>query len=218
MNYDTLHQNFILLAPATLNQYLADGAFWQTFTDCLSPLVSPIKGVPHVKAAQYDGHKAVKLGRLSWRVDVLQKLTDNYRQSSHPDTFFFEFLSAYFPNLSACVKQNETPKLTLALEQPYNQSYSSLLLSLRQDYFDDLGAAFVFGYREPAVAAYRRDFAPAQTAAVCLSCRFVVPWRMDGQHPRPERAYGGRMGRWEMAYCGSIRGLGGILTFRQPAP
>ena len=143
MNYDTLHQNFILLAPATLNQYLADGTFWQTFTDCLSPLVSHIKGVPHVKAAQYDGHKAVKLGRLSWRADVLQKLTDNYRQSSHPDTFFFEFLSAYFPNLSACVKQNETPKLTLALEQPYNQPYSSLLLSLRQDYFDDLGAAFV---------------------------------------------------------------------------
>ena len=99
MNYDTLHQNFILLAPVTLNQYLADGAFWQTFTDCLSPLVSPIKGVPHAKAAQYDGRKAVKLGRLSWRADVLQKLTDNYRQSSH--------------------------------------------LSLRQDYFDDLGAAFV---------------------------------------------------------------------------
>ena len=74
---------------------------------------------------------------------MLQKLTDNYRQSGHPDTFFFEFLSAYFPNLSACVKQNETPKLTLAFEQPYNQSYSSLLLSLRQDYFDDLGAAFV---------------------------------------------------------------------------
>ena len=143
MNYDTLHQNFILLAPVTLNQYLADGTFWQTFTDCLTPLVSPIKGMPHVKAAQYDGRKAVKLGRLSWRADVLQKLTDNYRQSSHPDTFFFEFLSAYFPNLSSCVKQNETPKLTLALEQPYNQSYSSLLLSLRQDYFDDLGAAFV---------------------------------------------------------------------------
>ena len=143
MNYDTLHQNFILLAPVTLNQYLADGAFWHTFTTDLTPLVSPIKGVPHVKAAQYDGRKAVKLGRLSWRVDVLQKLTDNYRQSSHPDTFFFEFLSAYFPNLSACVKQNETPKLTLALEQPYNRPYSSLLLSLRQDYFDDLGAAFV---------------------------------------------------------------------------
>ena len=139
MNYDTLHQNFILLAPVTLNQYLADGAFWQTFTADLTPLVSHIKGVPHVKAAQYDGHKAVKLGRLSWRVDMLQKLTDNY----HPDTFFFEFLSAYFPNLSACVKQNETPKLTLALEQPYNRPYSSLLLSLRQDYFDDLGAAFV---------------------------------------------------------------------------
>ncbi len=55
MNYDTLHQNFILLVPVTLNQYLADGAFWQTFTADLAPLVSPIKGVPHVKAAQYDG-------------------------------------------------------------------------------------------------------------------------------------------------------------------
>lgn len=143
MNYHTQHQNFVLFSPITLNQYLADSKFWQAFVACLTPFVAPVKGVPRITALQYYQQKKVKLGRLTWQADVLQKLADNYQQCDHPDAFYFGYLSAFFPNLTSCVKQNITPKLTLTLRQPYQKPYSGLLISLRDDYFDELGSDFV---------------------------------------------------------------------------
>ena len=143
MNFANLHQNFILLSPLTLNQHLDNHGFWPAFIAEATPFALSIKGTPRINAGQFDGGKAIKHGRLSWRDETLQKLADNYHRSTRPDTFHFDFFSAEFPSPAACAKQNTTPALTLKLTGIYGCSHSGLLLSFRQDYFDELGETVV---------------------------------------------------------------------------
>ena len=107
------------------------------------PLARNIKGTHRINAGQFDGGKAIKHGRLSWRDETLQKLADNYHHSTRPDTFHFDFFSAEFPSPAACAKQNTTPALTLKPTGIYGCSHSGLLLSFRQDHFDELGETAV---------------------------------------------------------------------------
>ena len=143
MNFSNLHQNFILLSPLTLNQHLDNHGFWPSFIAETTHFARNIKGTPRINAGQFDGGKAIKHGRLSWRDETLQKLADNYHRSTRPDTFHFDFFSAEFPSPAACAKQNTTPALTLKLTGIYGFSHSGLLLSFRQDYFDELGETVV---------------------------------------------------------------------------
>ena len=131
MNFANLHQNFILLSPLTLNQHLDSHGFWPAFIAETTPFARSIKGTPRINAGQFDGGKAIKHGRLSWRDETLQKLADNYHRSTRPDTFHFDFFSAEFPSPAACAKQNTTPALTLKLTGIYGFSHSGLLLSFR---------------------------------------------------------------------------------------
>lgn len=109
MNFANLHQNFILLSPLTLNQHLDSHGFWPAFIAEATPFARNIKGTPRINAGQFDGGKAIKHGRLSWRDETLQKLADNYHRSTRPDIFHFDFFSAEFPSPAACAKQNTTP-------------------------------------------------------------------------------------------------------------
>lgn len=143
MNFANLHQNFILLSPLTLNQHLDNHGFWPAFIAETTPFARNIKGTPRINAGQFDGGKAIKHGRLSWRDETLQKLANNYHRSTRPDTFHFDFFSAEFPSPAACAKQNTTPALTLKLTGIYGFSHSGLLLSFRQDHFDGLGETAV---------------------------------------------------------------------------
>ena len=143
MNFANLHQNFILLSPLTLNQHLDNHGFWPAFIAETTPFARNIKGTPRINAGQFDGGKAIKHGRLSWHDETLQKLADNYHRSTRPDTFHFDFFSAEFPSPAACAKQNTTPALTLKLTGIYGCSHSGLLLSFRQDHFDELGETAV---------------------------------------------------------------------------
>ena len=145
MQFTNLHQNFILLTPLGIKQHLENRAFWPAFINEITPFSDKIKGIPRIGANQYDGNGKVKLGRLSWRAEVLQKLADNYYLSAQPETFKFSYLSADFPSPVTCSKQDTTPSLTLML---HGDSYSGLpqsglLLSFRQDYFDELGETVV---------------------------------------------------------------------------
>ena len=145
MKFTNLHQNFILLAPLSIKQHLKNRDFWPAFINEITPFADKIKGIPRIGASQYDGNGKVKLGRLSWRAEVLQKLADNYYLSVQPETFKFSYLSADFPSPVTCSKQDTTPALTLML---HDASYvglpqSGLLLSFRQDYFDELGETVV---------------------------------------------------------------------------
>ena len=145
MKFTNLHQNFILLAPLGIKQHLENRAFWPAFINEITPFADKIKGIPRIGANQYDGNGKVKLGRRSWRAEVLQKLADNYYLNVQPETFKFSYLSADFPSPVTCSKQDTTPALTLML---HDASYgglpqSGLLLSFRQDYFDELGETVV---------------------------------------------------------------------------
>lgn len=145
MKFTNLHQNFILLAPLGIKQHLENRDFWPAFINEITPLADKIKGIPRIGASQYDGNGKVKLGRLSWRAEKLQKLADSYYLSVQPEAFKFSYLSADFPSPVTCSKQDTTPALTLML---HDASYvglpqSGLLLSFRQDYFDELGETVV---------------------------------------------------------------------------
>ena len=145
MKFTNLHQNFILLAPLGIKQHLENRDFWPAFINEINHLADKIKGIPRIGASQYDGNGEVKLGRLSWRAEKLQKLADNYYLSVQPEAFKFSYLSADFPSPVTCSKQDTTPALTLML---HDASYvglpqSGLLLSFRQDYFDELGETIV---------------------------------------------------------------------------
>lgn len=145
MKFTNLHQNFILLAPLGIKQHLENRAFWPAFINEITPFADKIKGIPRIGANQYDGNGKVKLGRLSWRSEVLQKLADNYYLSAQPETFKFSYLSADFPSPVTCSKQDTTPALTLMLHDAtyVGLPQSGLLLSFRQDYFDELGETVV---------------------------------------------------------------------------
>ena len=141
MKFTNLHQNFILLAPLGIKQHLENHAFWPAFINEITPFADKIKGIPRIGASQYDGNEEVKLGRLSWHAEKLQKLADNYYLSNQPEAFEFPYFFANFPSPVTCSKQDTTPALTLML---HDASYgglpqSGLLLSFRQDYFDELG-------------------------------------------------------------------------------
>ena len=140
MKFTNLHQNFILLAPLSIKQHLENRAFWPAFINEINLFSGKIKGIPRIGASQYDGNGEVKLGRLSWRAEKLQKLADNYYLSTRPEAFKFSYLSADFPSPVTCSKQDTTPALTLML---HDASYVGLLLSFRQDYFDELGETVV---------------------------------------------------------------------------
>ena len=145
MKFTNLHQNFILLTPLGIKQHLENRAFWPAFINEITLFSGKIKGIPRIGASQYDGNGKVKLGRLSWRVEVLQKLADNYYLSAQPEAFKFSYLSADFPSPVTCSKQDTTPALTLMLhDATYGDlPQSGLLLSFRQDYFDELGETAV---------------------------------------------------------------------------
>ena len=104
MKFTNLHQNFIFLAPLGIKQHLENRAFWPAFINEITPFADKIKGIPRIGASQYDGNGEVKLGRLSWRVEVLQKLADNYYLSAQPEAFKFSYLSADFPSPVTCSK------------------------------------------------------------------------------------------------------------------
>ena len=89
MKFTNLHQNFILLAPLSIKQHLENCAFWSAFINEITPFADKIKGIPRIGASQYDGNGEVKLGRLSWRAEKLQKLADNYYLSAQPEAFKF---------------------------------------------------------------------------------------------------------------------------------
>ncbi|MBH5329523.1 hypothetical protein H9Q10_07570 [Eikenella sp. S3360] len=143
MKFTNLHQNFILLSTHTLKQHLENRAFWPAFIAELTPFASKIKGTPRITASQFDNGKELKLGRLSWSEESLQKLADNCYRSPNPDTFYFSFLQAFFPSPVSCTKQNTTPGLSLIWQHSYGSPHSGLLLSFRQDYFDAVGTAAV---------------------------------------------------------------------------
>jgi len=145
MKFTNLHQNFILLAPLSIKQHLENRDFWPAFINEISPLARKIKGIPRIGASQYNGNGKVKLGRLSWRAEILQKLADNYYLSAQPEAFEFSYLSADFPSPVTCSKQDTTPALTLMLDDATygDLPQSGLLLSFRQDYFDELGETAV---------------------------------------------------------------------------
>lgn len=69
----------------------------------------------------------------------MQQIADIYQQdrSTH-----LEFFGAVFPHFAECIEQNATPKCVFLLSEDFPK-FSSLLISLRQDYFDELGENFV---------------------------------------------------------------------------
>lgn len=145
MKFTNLHQNFILLAPLGIKQHLENRDFWPAFINEITPLADKIKGIPRIGASQYDGNGKVKLGRLSWHAEKLQKLADNYYLSTQPEAFDFPYLFANFPSPVTCSKQDTTPALTLTLDDATSGGLpqSGLLLSFHQDYFDELGDTVV---------------------------------------------------------------------------
>ena len=145
MRFTNLHQNFILLAPLSIKQPLENRAFWPAFINEINLFSGKIKGIPRIGASQYDGNGEVKLGRLSWRAEKLQKLADNYYLSAQPEAFDFPYFFANFPSPVTCSKQDTTPALTLTLDDATSGGLpqSGLLLSFRQDYFDELGETVV---------------------------------------------------------------------------
>ena len=143
MNFANLHQNFILLSPLTLNQHLDSHGFWPAFIAEATPFARNIKGTPRINAGQFDGGKAIKHGRLSWRDETLQKLADNYHRSTRPDTFHFDFFSAEFPSPAACAPPNTPPPQTQKRNRSDGRSHNRRRRSFRQDYFDGLGETAV---------------------------------------------------------------------------
>ncbi|WP_338809024.1 hypothetical protein V6667_05935 [Neisseria leonii] len=152
------HQNFILCSPLLLNQYLADSEFWQVFIAHLMQIVPNIREAPSIKAYQHSQHidwawnsdyeiiqENEELGRirkqlpLSWQAEELEKIADVYRQDKNAH---LDFLGAVFPHFSKCIAQKATPECVFLLSEDFPK-FSSLLISLRQDYFAGLGEVFV---------------------------------------------------------------------------
>ncbi|OAM26721.1 hypothetical protein A7P95_08135 [Eikenella longinqua] len=143
MKFTNLHQNFILLSPLAIRQHFDNHAFWPAFIAELTPFTSKIKGTPRIAASQFDNGQELKLGRLSWREESLQKLANHYYCSAKPDIFYFSFLQAFFPSPVTCTKQNMTPGISLIWQHNYGRPHSGLLLSFRQDYFNEIGVTAV---------------------------------------------------------------------------
>ena len=121
---------------------------WTELISTLSPLINPIKGIPNISAIQYIKNRGqLKLGRLSWKIEVLQKLIDNYNICIEKDEFHFGHLSGYFPNLTSCLKANVTPQVTLLINNsPINNKLygSGFFISFRNDYFDEFGESAIY--------------------------------------------------------------------------
>jgi hypothetical protein len=107
MNYNTKHQNFIILSKLPMVDYLRIENVWPELTTYLTPLINPIKGVHNITAEQFvKGNGSLKLGRLTWKKEVLNKLVDNYNACLEKDRFTFSHFSGYFPNLTTGLKEN----------------------------------------------------------------------------------------------------------------
>jgi len=143
MNYNTQHQNFIILSELPMVDYLRKESVWTELTKYLTPFITPIKGVHNITAEQFvKGEGSLKLGRLTWKSQILHKLVDNYNACAEKDNFTFSHFSGYFPNLTTCVKANVTPQITLIINDSYTDRDffgSGFFISFRDDYYDELG-------------------------------------------------------------------------------
>ena len=123
--------------------YLSDESVWSELITALTPFIIPIKGVSNITAEQFIKDKgSLKLGRLSWKTDVLHKLVDNYNNCTEKDKFSFSYFAGYFPNLTICVKANVTPQVTLIINDTYSDKKvfgSGFFLSFREDYYEENG-------------------------------------------------------------------------------
>lgn len=143
MNYNTEHQNFIILSKLSLVDYLAIENLWTELTNYLTPIIRPIKGIHNITAGQYiKDNGLLKHGRLTWKTESLQKLVDNYNNCEQKEKFTFSYLSSYFPNLTSCAKANVTPQVTLTLnDNSADRKFygSGFFISFRNDYFNEVG-------------------------------------------------------------------------------
>lgn len=129
-------------------EYLSKDNTWTALIKALTPLIISIKGVYNITAEQFvKGNGALKLGRLTWKDEVLHKLVDNYNDCIEKDKFSFTFFSGYFPNLTTCVKANVTPQVTLIINDTYSDRKffgSGLFISFREDYYNEIGEQEIF--------------------------------------------------------------------------
>jgi hypothetical protein len=144
MNYNTTHQNFIILSKLSMVDYLGGKNTWTKLIKLLTPVMAPIKGVHNITAEQYvRGEGPVKVGRLTWKNEVLHTLVDNYEVCASKDQFVFDFFCGYFPSLTSCMKANVTPLVTLNINDANDDDRkffgSGFFISFRQDYYDKLG-------------------------------------------------------------------------------
>ncbi len=79
------------------------------------------------------------MGRLYWKTQTWNQLQENYEHCEEKDKFYFTYFSAFFPNLTACVKENVTPKVTLHFTDHPSSQVSGILLSFREDYYHEIG-------------------------------------------------------------------------------
>jgi hypothetical protein len=143
MNYNTKHQNFIILSKLSMVDYLSKENVWTELILVLTPFIIPIKGVYNITAEQFvKGKGSLKIGRLTWKNEVLHKLIDNYNSCSEKDKFSFSHFAGYFPNLTTCVKANVTPQVTLIINDTYSDRKffgSGFFISFREDYYYEIG-------------------------------------------------------------------------------
>ena len=132
--------------------YLRMESIWTELTTYLTPFIKPIKGVHNITAQQFvNGNGSLKLGRLTWKNEVLHKLVDNYNACPEKGNFTFSHFSGYFPNLTTCVKANVTPQVTLMINDSYTDKDffgSGLFISFREDYYDELGEQVILNTLE----------------------------------------------------------------------
>ena len=123
--------------------YLRIENVWTELITYLTPFINPIKGAHNITAEQFvKGKGSLKLGRLTWKKEVLHKLVDNYNACVEKDNFNFSHFSGYFPNLTTCVKANTTPQVTLIINDSYADREffgSGFFISFREDYYYELG-------------------------------------------------------------------------------
>ena len=76
---------------------------------------------------------------------VLWQIPPQTMLPAQPEAFDFPYFFANFPSPVTCSKQDTTPALTLTLDDATSGGLpqSGLLLSFRQDYFDELGDTVV---------------------------------------------------------------------------
>jgi hypothetical protein len=152
MKYNTKHQNFIILSKLPLVDYVRIEKVWTGLIRYLTPFIDPIKGVPNITAEQFvKGKGSLKLGRLTWKNEILHKLVDNYNACEKKENFKFSFFSGYFPNLTTCVKDNVTPKVTLIINDSYTDREvfgSGFFISFRDDYYNEIGEKVIFNAME----------------------------------------------------------------------